>query len=61
LSVAFPVVFTINWGDVPTWLAVVVASVGGGVALRQLRNQQDDMRRQTTQLERQQAEQVGFS
>src|ERR1700721_1242610 len=25
----------INWGDVPTWLAVVVASVGGGIALRQ--------------------------
>jgi hypothetical protein len=29
----------INWGDVPTWLAVVVAAVGGGVALRQLRQQ----------------------
>jgi hypothetical protein len=29
----------INWGDVPTWLAVVVASVGGGIALRQLRQQ----------------------
>jgi hypothetical protein len=31
----------INWGDVPTWLAVIVASVGGGVALRQLRQQGD--------------------
>jgi len=31
----------INWGDVPTWLAVVVASVGGGIALRQLRLQGD--------------------
>jgi hypothetical protein len=31
----------INWGDVPTWLAVVVASVGGGIALRQLRQQGD--------------------
>jgi hypothetical protein len=29
----------INWGDVPTWLAVVVAAVGGGIALRQLRQQ----------------------
>jgi hypothetical protein len=25
----------VNWGDVPTWLAVVVAAVGGGIALRQ--------------------------
>lgn len=33
------VVSGINWGDVPTWLAVVVASVGGGIALRQLRLQ----------------------
>ena len=29
----------INWGDVPTWLADVVAAVGGGAALRQLRQQ----------------------
>jgi hypothetical protein len=29
----------INWGDVPTWLAVVVAAVGGSIALRQLRQQ----------------------
>lgn len=53
--------FTINWGDVPTWLAVAVASVGGWAALRQLRDQQDVIRRQTIQLERQQAAQIGFS
>jgi hypothetical protein len=29
----------INWGDVPTWVAVGVAAVGGGVALSQLRQQ----------------------
>ena len=48
----------INWGDVPTWLAVVVATIGGYAALRQLRMQQDDMRRQIAQLERQQAQQI---
>lgn len=37
----------------PTWLAVVIASFGGHVALRQLRGQQDVIRRQTEQLERQ--------
>lgn len=30
-----------NWGDIPTWLAVIVASVGGWIALSQLRQQQD--------------------
>jgi hypothetical protein len=30
-----------NWGDIPTWLAVPVASVGGWIALVQLRQQQD--------------------
>src|ERR1039458_4131935 len=29
----------INWGDVPTWIAVFVAAVGGTVALIQLRQQ----------------------
>lgn len=29
----------INWGDVPTWLAVIVATAGGTVALVQLRQQ----------------------
>jgi hypothetical protein len=28
-----------DWGDIPTWLAVVVATFGGGVALSQLRQQ----------------------
>lgn len=26
----------VNWGDVPTWRAVAVGAVGGGIALRQL-------------------------
>jgi hypothetical protein len=30
-----------NWGDIPTWLAVLIASVGGWIALSQLRQQQD--------------------
>jgi hypothetical protein len=30
----------IQWGNVPTWLAVTVATFGGYVALRQLRQQQ---------------------
>lgn len=30
-----------NWGDIPTWLAVIVASVGGWIALSQLRQQQN--------------------
>jgi hypothetical protein len=29
-----------DWGDIPTWLAVIVASVGGWIALSQLRQQQ---------------------
>jgi hypothetical protein len=29
-----------NWGDIPTWLAVVVATAGGWIALLQLRAQQ---------------------
>jgi hypothetical protein len=37
-------VFAINWGDAPTWLAVAVASAGW-IALRQLRDQQDVIRR----------------
>jgi hypothetical protein len=53
-------VFAISWGDAPAWLAVAVASAGGWIALRQLRDQQDVIRRQTVQLERQQAEQIGF-
>jgi len=44
-------VFAINWGDAPTWFAVAVASAGGWIAPRQLRDQQDVIRRQTVQLE----------
>jgi hypothetical protein len=29
-----------NWGDIPTWLAVLAASVGGWIALSQLSQQQ---------------------
>jgi hypothetical protein len=29
-----------DWGDIPTWIAVAVASIGGGIALSQLRQQQ---------------------
>lgn len=35
-----------NWGDIPTWLAVVVATVGGWVALSQLRAQRSQLRGQ---------------
>lgn len=55
----------INWGDVPTWLAVFAAVGAGGVAgwqLRlqriQLREQQQVLADQTRMLERQQAEKV---
>lgn len=51
----------INWGDVPTWLAVGGASVGGYAALRQLRDQRAEFTRQVRQLERQQANQVDLS
>jgi len=30
-----------NWGDIPTWLLVVVAAVAGWIALSQLRQQQE--------------------
>jgi hypothetical protein len=33
-----------DWGDIPTWLAVAVATVGGGIALSQLRQQQNVIR-----------------
>jgi hypothetical protein len=57
--------FVVAWGDVPTWLAVAVATVGGAAALRQLKLQRDQLRdqevviaAQTRQLERQQADSV---
>jgi hypothetical protein len=28
-----------HWGDVPTWIAVFIAAIGGGIALYQLRQQ----------------------
>src|ERR1700722_14493410 len=49
-----------DWGDVPTWLAFVTAAVAGGVALRQLRDQQGELQRQAQQLDRQQADKVVF-
>jgi hypothetical protein len=48
----------VAWGDVPTWIAVIGALVGAGVALRQLRAQQREIARQTRILERQQADEV---
>jgi hypothetical protein len=56
------------WGDVPTWLAVGVGTVGGVAALRQLTLQRDQLRdqqaviaAQTRQLERQQADAVDLT
>lgn len=37
---------TPNWGDIPTWLAVAVATAGGWIALSQLRSQQSQLRDQ---------------
>jgi hypothetical protein len=48
----------VNYGDMPTWLAVGAAVIGAAVALRQLRDQQKVIADQTRQLERQQADQV---
>lgn len=36
-TVALPAGISINWGDVPAWLSVAIATVGGAVALTQLR------------------------
>ncbi len=49
LVFAGPWKFPPNWGDIPTWLAVVVASAGGAIALSQLRGQQDQFRQQSIQ------------
>lgn len=53
------------WGDVPTWLLVVLGAIGGGAALWQLRlqriqlhDQQEVIRAQTRLQERQQADAV---
>ena len=45
----------INWGDVPTWLAVFGAAAAALIAFGQLRGQRNEIARQTRQLERQQA------
>jgi hypothetical protein len=47
-----------NWGDIPTWLAVVVATVGGWIALSQLRGQQDVLRQDAEDRHRAQAARV---
>jgi hypothetical protein len=41
----------INWGDFPTWVAVVVAAAGGTVALIQLRLQRKQLEEQSKTLE----------
>jgi hypothetical protein len=48
----------VAYGDVPTWLAVTAAAFGAIVALRQLREQQKDIARQASQLERRQADHI---
>lgn len=48
----------VNWGDVPTWLAVFGAFLGGGAALRQLRLQRIELAAQNRIREREQAGQV---
>lgn len=40
------------WGDIPTWLLVILAAVGGGVALSQLRIQQRQIKEQQDALDR---------
>jgi hypothetical protein len=51
----------IAWGDVPTWIAVIGAIVGAGVALWQLQGQRQEFARQTRILERSQADAVDFA
>jgi hypothetical protein len=48
----------VNWGDVPTWLAVFGGIAGGGAALWQLRLQRIQLADQTRIQERQQADAV---
>jgi hypothetical protein len=48
----------VNWGDVPTWLAVFGAFLAAGAALWQLRLQRIQLADQTRTQERQQADQV---
>ena len=47
-----------NWGDIPTWLAVVVATAGGWIALSQLRGQQVVLRQDAEDRRRAQAARI---
>jgi hypothetical protein len=44
-----------NWGDIPTWLAVIIASIGGWIALSQLRGQSAVIKRDAEDRRREQA------
>ena len=44
-----------SWGDVPTWFAVIIGAVGGGIALTQLRGQSKVIKRDAEDRRRQQA------
>lgn len=48
----------VNWGDVPTWLAVFGAFLGGGAALWQLRLQRIQLTDETRIKERRQADAI---
>lgn len=48
----------IDWGDVPTWLAVIGAIAAALIAFGQLNAQRKDIARQTRLLERQQANDI---
>jgi hypothetical protein len=51
----------VDYGDVPTWLALIAAAGAGWIALSTLRGQQKDFERQVTQLERQQADAIDLT
>ena len=51
----------VDYGDVPTWLAVAAALGAGWVALRAFRGQQKEFVRQVRQLERQQADAIDLT
>ncbi len=53
--------YTVNLGDLPTWLAVIGAFSAAWIAGRQLGAQRKDIVRQVFQLERQQANLVDFT
>jgi hypothetical protein len=50
-----------NWGDIPTWLAVVIATAGGWIALSQLRSQKEVLQRDAFDRRRAQAARVFIS